>query len=102
VGRRDHPGAGQLGAVSQGAGAKPDEIGDEQEQSADAGGELARAEGEAADVGDRLDGRSDQIRALLVEPPRQRREPLFDEDLAHRRDAEGCSLIHERLADLVN
>ncbi len=88
--------------MRHGVAIETDEIGDEQEEPAEAGGELARLEREAADIGDGFGGRADAVGTLLVEATREGREALLRQDFAHRGDAECGALLLERLADLVD
>jgi hypothetical protein len=78
------------------------QIRDEQEQSAHPCDELAWAEHEVADIGDRLSIGTDADGTLLVEPARQWRKAFCGEHLAHRGGAQRGTLLLERLADLVD
>ena len=99
---RNHARAGQLGVASERVAIETDQIGDEQKQSSDPCGELARAEHEAADIGHGLGGGSDQCRALRVEAAWQRSKTLAGQDFPHRRGAQRHSLLPERPTDVVD
>src|SRR5437879_253005 len=57
---------------------------------------------EWADVGAVFRAGADPRGALLVEPPRQGRKAFLAENLSHRSGAQRCSLILQRLTDLVD
>ena len=98
----DHARAGQLGALRQRIAVETNQIGNEQEQSASAGGKLVRTEGEVIDICDGLSVGPDPNGTLLIEPTRQGRKALRGEKLAHSGGAQRHSLLLERLADLVD
>src|SRR5271165_4892747 len=77
-------------------------VGNEQKQPAHPGGELPRRQHEAANIGDGLGTRSDQHRAFLVQPTRQRSKALCRQHLAHRGGTERRSLLLERPTDVVD
>ena len=99
---RDHAGARKLGAERQCVAVETHQIVDEQEQPAHPGGELPRGQHEVADIGDGLRAGAHALGALLVAPPRQRREAFLGENLSHRGGAQRRSLLLERLTDLVD
>src|SRR5258707_3926235 len=70
----DHLGTRQLGGVGEGVDSKADHVGDEQEETAEAGGELAWLQGEAAAISDGFDSGSDTVWPLVVAASRQTSE----------------------------
>src|SRR5215467_2161608 len=100
--RRDHLRARQLGTLGERLGIQAHEIGDEQEQTADAGGELTWGKREDAHVSNRLNGWADAGGTLLIEAARQASKALLEEDLAHRGGAQRRSLFFERPTDVVD
>src|SRR4029453_14078411 len=90
------------GALGQRLGIQAHEIGDEQEQATDAGGELACAKREGAHVRNRLNGWVDAGGTLLIAAARQASKALLEEDLAHRGGAQRRSLFFKRPANVVD
>lgn len=99
---RNHGGARKLGAEGQRIAVETHQIVDEQKQAADPGGELTRRQHEVADIRDGLRTGADSLGALLVEPPRQGRKALLAENFPHRSGAQRCSLLLQRLTDLID
>ena len=99
---RDHARARKLGAQRQRLELDMHQIGNEQEQPSHPGGELTRRQGEAAYIGHRFRARTDQNRALFVEPAWQRGKALRRQHLTHCSGAEWRSLLLERPADVVD
>jgi hypothetical protein len=81
---------------------QPDEIGDEEEQTATGGGEAARFEGELACVGHGLDPRPRTLRPFLIQTARQGREAFFPKHLADGRRTQPQIPLFQRLADFVH
>src|SRR5258708_28644784 len=97
----DHPGTGQLGLVGQGVDSQADHVGDEQEEAAEAGGELAWLQREAAASGDGFDGWSDTNWPLVLAPARPPGEAFVPQDLPDCGSAERGSPVLERSAAVV-
>ena len=98
----DHARAGQLGALRQRIAVETDQIGNEQEQPAGAGGELVRTEDEVIDICDGLSVGPDPTGTLLIESTRQGRKAFRGQNLAYGGRAQWHPLLLERLADLVD
>ena len=98
----DHLRAGQAAHLGQRVQLQTGQQGQEQKQTPTAGLKAARGQREAAHIGHRLDGRAHPRGPLIVQAPRQRREPFGLEHLAHRSGAERERALLERLADLVD
>ena len=97
---RDHARAGQLGGVGE-ASIQADQVGDEQEEAAEAGGELAWR---GRSCGNRRRPRrwAEPGGPLLVEASGQAGEAFVLQDLADGGGAERRSLLLERTADVVD
>jgi hypothetical protein len=95
---RDHARTRQFGIPRQCLTIQPYQIGHEQEQPSNSGGEFAWREREATNIGNRLGGRPNQYRAFLIEPPGQRSKALRGQDLPYRGGAQyDCLLLSARL-----
>jgi phosphatidylglycerophosphate synthase len=77
-------------------------IGDEQEQSTAGGGELARAEREMSEVGNRLDTGTRIVGTFLIAASRQGSKALLLQDLTYGSWAERMILFFEGLTDLID
>ena len=91
-----------LTMLLEGVPVETHQIVDEQEQAADPGGKLMRGQHEVADIGDGFRAGADALGALLVEPPRQGRKAFRAENFSHRSGAQRCSLLLQRLTDLID
>ncbi len=100
--RRNHLGAGDLSRVRELIDAETHEVGDKQEQAAAGGHEPSGRKVEQAGIGDGLNHGTGPIGSFLVEPTRQRREPLRLEHFTDGRRAERQPFLLEHLADLVD
>ena len=98
----DHFGTGQLGGVGEAVYSQADHVGNEQEEAAEAGGELAWLQGEAATIGDGFDGGPNLVWPLVITASRQAGEAFVLQDLADSGGAERRSLLLERTADVVD
>jgi hypothetical protein len=98
----NHLGTGKAGGESEVGEAQVNQLGDKEEQAAELSREGTRSQGEAADIGDRLDGGARAIRAFFVEATRQRGETFGLEDFADGGGAQGKVGGFERVADLIN
>ena len=83
-------------------GVKTHEARHEQEKPTAAGQEPTRRQGEHAGVSHGLHGGTRTVGAFFIEAPREGREPLGLEDLAHRRRAERAAPRLELFADFVD
>ena len=72
----DHLRAGKAGGLGQFLGPQAHQIGQEQEQAPATGGELARGQGELADVGHRFDRGPGGMGPLLIQASGQGRRSL--------------------------
>ena len=88
----DRAGAGQLGALGQCIAIQPDQVGDEEEEPAESGGKLPRAERETTHIGHGLGARADAARAFLIQAAWQGSKPLGGQHLPHRRAARAACL----------
>src|SRR5262249_21826642 len=102
MGGRHHTRSRKLGGLTPCVAAKPHQIGDEQEQPACPGGEFPRGEHELGNVGNGFHGGTDARGTLRVEAPWQGRETLRGEHFAYGGSTQRCSLLLERLTDLVD
>jgi hypothetical protein len=102
VGCRDHLRSGEASTLGEFVELKPEEVWHKEEETAAAGGELPRSQGEVGAVGDRLDGGPWAVRSFFVEASGQGGKPLLLEHLTDGGGAEAHSLFAEDLADLIN
>lgn len=102
VGGRDHARARQACGNGQMLEIELDQIRDKEKEPAKAGGKLAGQKLKGAHVSNSLNAGSGILRPLIVEPPRQRGESFFMEDLADGGGAEADAALFEDFADLVD
>ena len=76
--------------------------GEEQEQAAELGAELARRQVEPADIGHLGDDRARLVGPFVVEPPRQLGEALLLQDRGDGRRAERFAVAGQGAADVVD
>ena len=98
----NHLRARQPGVLCYSVDVEPDQIRQEQKESAAGRREPARRQRKVPDVGHRLDRRPRTIRALFVQAPGQRGETLGLQYLADGRRTQGLLLLLEGFADLVD
>ncbi len=98
----DHLGTRQLGLVGEGVDCQADHVWDEQEEAAEACGELAWQQREAAAIGDGFDGGPGMAWPLVVAASRQSCEAFVLQDLSDCGGAERGPLFLEGSADVVD
>ena len=102
TGGGDHVRSGEAAARQDPVQVGRDQVGQEQEQSAELGVERARCQVELADIGDIGGDGTGLIGSLLVAASRQFGEALFLEDRGDRRRAERLAVAGQGAADVVD
>jgi hypothetical protein len=91
--RRDHLRSWQMSGLDQCIQLQPHQIGNKQEETPTAGRKCAWGQRKLTDIGNRFDGGTGALGALLIQTPWQRSESLFFEDLPHGGRTEGRLLF---------
>ena len=99
---RDHLRAGESGPREELVQVGGDQPGEEQEQAAELGAEVARRQVELADVGHIGHDGAGLVGPLVVEPSRQLGEALLLQDRGDGRRAERLAVAGEGAADVVD
>ncbi len=99
---RDHLRAGEAAPRQELVQVGGDQPGEEQEQAAELGAEVARRQVELADVGHLGDDGARLVGPLVVDPPRQLGEALLLEDRGDGRRAERLAVAGQGAADVVD
>src|SRR5215217_1138560 len=102
MGGRDHLRAWQCGGLSELLNAEPQEIRQEEEEPAAAGGKASWSQREVGEVGDGFDGGAWPFWSFLVQASGQGSKPFLLEHLAYGGGTEAQALFSQDLADLID
>ena len=102
AGRRDHLRAGETRPRQEGVQPGVNQPGEEEEQAAELGAEVARRQVKAADVGHVGDDRAGLVGPFVVGASRQLGEALVLEDRGDRRRTERLSVAGQGAADIMD